>query len=93
VGGSWGVEHDGERPRSVHHNLVVAGHNAVAVDAVAATAMGLDPKSLGFLRILDKKGLGTLDLDAIWMRGNDVGEAKRPFRRPAGTESVQGAQA
>ena len=85
VGGSWGVEGDGPHApggSSVHHNLVVAGHNAVAVDAVAATAMGLEPKDLGFLRILDRKGLGTFDLDAIWMRGNDVGEAKRPFRKP-----------
>ena len=85
VGGCWGVDGDGPHApggKSVHHNLILAGHNAVAVDAVAAAAMGMEPKDLVFLRILEKKGLGTFDLDAIWMRGSDLSEAAHPFRKP-----------
>ena len=67
---------------NAHRNLILAGHNAIAVDAVAAAAMGFEPKELEFLRILDRKGLGTFDLDAIWMRGNDLAEARALFRKP-----------
>lgn len=87
VGGCWGVEGDGPHApaaSSVHHNVVIAGPNALAVDAVGATIMGIDPKALRFLRILEEKGLGIYDVDSIWTRGNDIDEARRPFRQSSG---------
>jgi uncharacterized protein (DUF362 family)/Pyruvate/2-oxoacid:ferredoxin oxidoreductase delta subunit len=59
---------------------VIAGDNAVAVDAVIATMMGCDPARLGFLRHARAAGLGEYDLAALSI----VGELKRipGFRLP-----------
>ncbi len=84
LGGSWGVEGDpsGASAASVHHNLVIAGTSAVAVDTVGAAVMGFEPNELKFLAIAEKKGYGGWDpVDLVWTRGNDVEEAKRKFKR------------
>lgn len=86
AGGSWGIEGDGPfHPggQSVHHNVVIAGANAVAVDAVSAAVMGFDPSAIRHLRIAERKGFGGWDTDAVWTRGNDIESARRPFRKPA----------
>lgn len=80
LGGSWGFEED----RSLHHNLVLASVNGVAVDAVAATIMGFKPAEIRHLRMAEQMGHGSYDLDEIWMRGNDVEQARRLFRKPRG---------
>lgn len=87
LGGSWGVEGDGPYApgaESVHHNVIVAGANAVAVDAVGVALMGFDPAEIRHLRLAERKGFGGWDLPLIWTRGNDLEEARRPFRKPAG---------
>jgi hypothetical protein len=86
VGGSWGIEGDGpSHPggRSVHHNVVVAGARAVAVDAVSAEIMGFDPSEIRHLRIAERKGFGGWDTSAVWTRGNDIESARRPFLKPS----------
>ena len=85
AGGSWGVEGDGPHApgaRSVHHNVIVAGPNAVAVDAIAAEVMGFRPAELAYLQLAEKRGLGVADPDVIWTRGSDIDQARRPFRKP-----------
>jgi len=82
LGGSWGVEGDGAQ--SVHHNLIIAGANALAVDTVGAAAMGFNPAQIRHFQLAERKGFGGWDLDLIWTRGNDVEQARRPFRKPAG---------
>ena len=77
LGGSWGTEGGGA---SVHHNVIVAGGNAVAVDAAGAAIMGFDPAAIPHLRLAVRSGYGTADVDAIWTRGNTIEEARRPFR-------------
>ncbi|MBI4876079.1 MAG: DUF362 domain-containing protein [Acidobacteria bacterium] len=85
VGGEWGLETDesGAR-RGVHHNLVLAGPNAVAVDAAGAAIMGFDPAGIGHLRLAEQSGFGDTTLDIIWLRGNEIEQARRPFRKPRG---------
>jgi hypothetical protein len=86
VGGCFGVEGDpsGDDAASVHHNLVIAGMSAVAVDMVGAAVMGFEPSELKFLSLAEKKGFGGWDMvDLIWTRGNGVEEAARKFRRAA----------
>ena len=78
VGGSWGIEGDGE---SVHHNVVIAGANAVAVDAVSAAVMGFDPSAIRHLRLAERKGFGGWDTDVVWTRGNEIEAARRRFKR------------
>jgi len=79
VGGSWGVEGGG---RSVHHNVLVAGTNAVSVDAVGAAIMGFDPTGVAHLALAQHRGFGDADLGPIWTRGNEIEQARRPFRKP-----------
>lgn len=81
VGGSLGTQGDGT---SVHHNVVVAGMKAVAVDSIAASIMGFKPAGLKFLELGQKQGFGAWDPDEIWMRGSDIEAAKKEFKKPAG---------
>ena len=86
VGGSWGIEGDGpSHPggQSVHHNLIVAGAKAMAVDAVTAAVMGFDPATIRHLRIAERKGFGGWETEVVWTRGDDIESARRPFRKPA----------
>ena len=78
AGGCWGLEGDGV---GVHHNLILAGANAVAVDAVGATVMGFAAADLSFLKLAWRKGLGIADVDSIWTRGNEIEQARRVFLR------------
>jgi Domain of unknown function (DUF362) len=81
VGGSWGVEGDGT---PVHHNVLISGMKAVAVDSVAASVMGFKPADLPYLALGAKRGFGSWDPDEIWTRGSDIEEARREFKKPAG---------
>jgi uncharacterized protein (DUF362 family) len=52
--------------------LALAGTDAVAVDAVAAAAMGFDPMQIGHLRLAHEAGLGTADLARIEVVGDPL---------------------
>ncbi len=83
LGGAQGLEGNGPYgpdAAPIHHNLILAGANGVAVDAVGAAIMGFDPAGIKHLRIAVQRGLGMIDTDSIWIRGNEIDEAKRPFR-------------
>jgi uncharacterized protein (DUF362 family) len=79
VGGEWGVEGGG---RPVHHNVLVAGTNAVSVDAVGAAIMGFEPTTVMHLAMAERHGFGDADLEPIWIRGNEIEQARRVFRKP-----------
>jgi len=53
--------------------LLIASDNAVAVDAVMATMMGLAPERLRFLQKAKERGLGDYDLSAMEI----IGEVKQ----------------
>jgi len=62
------VASEGDAPvhgTPVHMGLVLASENLVSCDAVAAYLMGIDPKTIGFLRLAKKRGLGEIDVDGI----------------------------
>jgi uncharacterized protein (DUF362 family) len=67
----------------VHHNVLIAGANALSVDAVAAAVMGFKPADLPYLAMAERRGFGVADADVIWTRGNDIEEARRLFQKPA----------
>lgn len=50
--------------------LILAGDNAVAVDAVIATMMGVDPARLRFLQTARALGLGDFDIQNITIDGD-----------------------
>ncbi|MCC6590755.1 MAG: hypothetical protein IT168_28950 [Bryobacterales bacterium] len=62
--------------KAIVHNVVIAGTIPAAVDAVAAAVMGLKPDTVPLLQLARKRGYGDPDLDTIWIRGNEVDEAR-----------------
>lgn len=73
----------GEGPRhgsSLNLGVVVAGTNPVAVDAVSASVMGFDPRSIGYLAYAETAGLGPIDLDEIHLVGDPLISVARRVR-------------
>ena len=65
----------------VEMNLVIAGTDPVAVDAVGAAVMRINPKNVKHLRLAEKKGLGTCNLEQIEIIGESIESVKKKFRR------------
>ena len=65
----------GPGPRTmapVEQNLILAGSDSVAIDAVAARIMGFDPLSIRYLRLAHERGLGVADPAGIEIAGEDI---------------------
>ena len=82
------VAGDGAGPRTMMprvKNIILAGADSVALDAVAARLMGFDPLAVPYLRLCQEQGLGVADPGAIELVGDEVGsvdfgfQAKRSF--------------
>jgi len=75
---------EGEGPRHGRRlalGTVIAGTDPVAVDAVAASIMGFEPREIAYLRQAETMGLGTADLSAITIVGDPISASRRRFRR------------
>ncbi len=73
---------DGPGPRAMRPhvtNLILASSDMVAIDAIAAKLMGLDPLSLKFIRLAHEKGLGVGDPREIEIVGDDVSKVNLHF--------------
>ncbi|MBN1459656.1 MAG: DUF362 domain-containing protein [Armatimonadetes bacterium] len=68
--------------RAVEMGLILASRDAVALDAVAGAAMGLDPGEVDTTRIAGQVGLGEADLDEIEIVGESLDSVRRTFARP-----------
>ncbi len=58
------------------HNVIIAGTNAPAVDAVGAAVMGLDSNAIRHLELAVQHGYGINDAYSIWTRGAEIDEVK-----------------
>jgi len=65
----------------VEMNLIIAGTDPVAVDAVGAAVMGIPPTDVKHLVLAEKKGLGTYKLEEITVLGEPIEKVKRKFHR------------
>ena len=65
----------------VEMNLVIAGTDPVAVDAVGAAVMGVSPETVKHLLYAQQKGLGTCDLNQIEVVGEPIEKVRKKFRR------------
>lgn len=65
----------------VEMDLVIAGADPVATDAVGAAVMGIKPTEVKHLQLAEKKGLGTCDLENIVVLGEPIEQVKRKFNR------------
>jgi len=66
---------NGPGPRTmfpVQKDVILAGGDSVAIDAVAAKLMGFDPMSLNYIRLAHEDGLGTGDPRDIEVVGDDI---------------------
>jgi len=72
----------------VRHNIVIAGSNALSVDAIGAAIMGFDALKVPLLDKLELRGFGVRDPGSIWTCGNELDEARKPFRKPSGWENL-----
>ena len=65
----------------IEMNLIIAGTDPVAVDAVGAAVMGILPTDVKHLLLAEKKGLGTCHLEQITVLGEPIEKVKRKFHR------------
>jgi hypothetical protein len=61
-------------------NVLIAGADSVAVDAVAAKLMGFEPMEIPYLRMATERGLGMADLKEIELAGDDVSSESWGFK-------------
>lgn len=54
--------------------LIIAGKDGLAVDAVCATLIGLIPAEVNHLHLAQQQGLGTLNLEEIEIRGENLSD-------------------
>jgi uncharacterized protein (DUF362 family) len=76
---------EGQGPHAgtpVEMNLIMAGADMVATDAVAAYVMGFDPMEIPAVRCAGTEGLGEIDLNNIEVVGEPVDGVRRHFKRP-----------
>lgn len=80
VDGFVGMHREGPRHGTpIKLRTIIAGTDAVAVDAVAASVMGFDPWEIGYLVYAQRLGLGTIDLDRISIVGDPVATVRKRF--------------
>jgi len=65
----------------VEMDLVIAGMDPVAVDAVGAELMDINPTDIEHLVLAEEKGLGTCNLEEITVLGEPIEKVKRKFQR------------
>lgn len=66
---------NGPGPRTMfpeQKNVILAGADQVAIDAVAAKLMGFDPLSIAYINLAHQRGLGTGDPREIKVVGEDI---------------------
>lgn len=82
IDGLIGSEVDEVHGSPIQMNLIIAGANMVAVDAVASSVMGIDPRRVKYLRLAEERGLGTANLDEIEVLGERIEDVMKKFKLP-----------
>ena len=84
---------DGPGPRAMRwhvKNVILAGADQVAIDAVGAKMMGFDPMSIKFIRLAHEQGLGCGDTREIEVVGEDVSGVNWGFKGSENTFASRG---
>ncbi len=66
---AWGIHRQDGKPHAMVRNVLLAGDDPVAVDAVAAKLAGVDPRKMSWLQLCQDRGLGMASLDKIVIKG------------------------
>lgn len=83
IEGIWGMEGEGPVFGSpIKRNLIIAGKDPVAVDAVGAYVMGFNPWDIEYLHLSRNKGFGkTLDVKHISINGPKLDKIRYEFKK------------
>jgi len=78
---------EGQGPHAgvpIEMNLVIAGADTVATDAITSYVMGFDPIEVPAVRCAGSEGLGEIDVKKITVVGEPADAVRKFFRRPNG---------
>lgn len=81
VDGIIGMEGQEIHGKAVGANVIVAGNDYVAVDAVCSRIMGFEAGEVEHVELLGENGFGCADFSEIEICGLDLEEVKKPFQR------------
>jgi uncharacterized protein (DUF362 family) len=83
IRGLQSQEHSVHRDdQTVRSNLVLAGEDPVAADALAARLMGFNPHDIEFLHMAGRRLMGTMDFGRIEVRGDEPDRFNRTWEKP-----------
>ncbi|MFC1551904.1 DUF362 domain-containing protein [Candidatus Latescibacterota bacterium] len=90
--GFWASEQSflSQNGLNINHNVIVAGGDVVAAEAVCMQLMGFNPLDSDVLRLCSKKRLGERHPDKIEVAGTPVRYLKRNYIRQNGYYSARG---
>jgi uncharacterized protein (DUF362 family) len=81
VDGIWGMEGNGPLSgEPVSMDVIVAGSDPVAVDAVCTAIMGFNPQNIGHITLAARNGLGVDDLSRIQVEGETIAAVAKNFK-------------
>jgi uncharacterized protein (DUF362 family) len=89
IDGTVGAEMDEVVGSPVSMNVVVAGADMVATDAVGSAVMGFDPHEVRHVQMAAERGLGTGDLDRIRVLGDSIESVRKRFSREYSDEKLR----
>jgi uncharacterized protein (DUF362 family) len=81
IDGIVGSEMDEVFGHPVQTHVIVAGQNMVSTDAVGCAIMGVNPESVGHLKLAEERGLGTCNLSEVTVLGEEVESLRKEYRR------------
>lgn len=92
--GFWATEqqHHGQNGVGLRHNVVVAGGDVVATEAISMMVMGYHPLDSDMLRMCHMKGLGEWHPNRIDIAGPPIKNLARNFIRAADTFTSRGVR-
>lgn len=86
VDGIRGLQYDthnaGQPDQMIRSNLVLAGEDPVAVDAVVTQLLGFNPWDIHFLHHGARRGIGTLDSISVDVVGAELNRHQRRWAKP-----------
>ena len=88
VDGIIGAEMDEVVGHPVRSNVILAGADMVATDAVGCAVMGLDPRSIRHVQLATERSLGVGDLDTIRVIGEPIDAVAKPYSQDYSDEKI-----
>jgi len=89
IDGLVGSEMDETYGRPVPMDIVIAGKDMVAVDAVGSAVMGVDPNTVRHISLAIERGLGIGNLKEIQVLGESIKSVKKQFSREISKEKLR----